>query len=84
MKYIYFLYYIYEYLLFSFQMLMIMADLKMNNNWVEALKHIPKRKLLLDFDSYQRGPIGNNHKLSAKRIRDDFRRNSVYNLLIKK
>ncbi|KAL4122983.1 hypothetical protein QTP88_015220 [Uroleucon formosanum] len=65
------------------QMIMIMADLKIDNNWVSALKHIPKRKIL-DVDGYQRGLVGSNHKISAKRIRDDFRRNSVYNLLIKK
>ncbi|KAF0761853.1 mitochondrial ribonuclease P protein 1 [Aphis craccivora] len=65
------------------QMIMIMADLKINNNWVEALKHIPRRKLL-EVDAYQRGHIGNNQRISAKRIREDFRRNSVYNLLIKK
>lgn len=64
-------------------MIMIMADLKIDNNWVSALKHIPKRKIL-DVDGYQRGLVGSNHKISAKRIRDDFRRNSVYNLLIKK
>lgn len=64
-------------------MIMIMADLKVDNNWVNALKHIPRRKLL-EVDAYQRGLSGSNHKLSAKRIREDFRRNSVYNLLIKK
>jgi len=62
---------------------MIMADLKVNNNWVEALRHIPRRKLL-EVDAYQRGLIGNSNKLSAKQIREDFRRNAVYNLLIKK
>jgi len=62
---------------------MIMADLQADNNWVNALKHIPKRKLL-EADAYQRGLCGNNQKLTAKRIREDFRRNSVYNLLIKK
>lgn len=61
-----------------------MADLKVDNDWVNALRHIPRRKLL-EVDSYQRRPLGNNHhKLSTKRIREDFRRNSVYNLLIKK
>jgi len=64
-------------------MIMIMADLKIDNNWVNALKHIPRRKLL-EVDAYQRGLIGNNHKITAKRIREDFRRNSVYSLLIKK
>lgn len=62
---------------------MIMADLKIDNNWVNALKHIPKRKLL-EVDAYQKEPIGNNQRLSAKKIKDNFRRNSVYNLLIKK
>jgi len=64
-------------------MIMIMADLKVDNNWVNALKHIPRRKLL-EGDAYQRRLVGNNHKISAKRIREDFRRNSVYSLLIKK
>lgn len=62
---------------------MIMADLQLDNNWVNAFKHIPKRKLL-EVDAYQRGLVGNNRKLTARRIREDFRRNSVYNLLIKK
>ncbi|VVC35678.1 tRNA methyltransferase TRMD/TRM10-type domain,tRNA methyltransferase TRM10-type domain [Cinara cedri] len=65
------------------QMLMIMVDLKMDNNWANALKHIPRRKLL-EIDAYQRELTGNNQKLSAKQIREDFRRNSVYKLLIKK
>lgn len=64
-------------------MIMIMADLKVDNNWLNALKHIPKRKLL-EVDAYQREFIGKNQRLSAKRIREDFRKNSVYNLLIKK
>jgi len=62
---------------------MIMADLKVDNNWANALKHIPRRKLL-EVDAYQRQPAKSNHKLTAKRIREDFKRNSVYNLLIKK
>lgn len=62
---------------------MILVDLKMDNNWVNALKHIPRRKLL-EIDAYQRELTGNNQKLSAKRIREDFRKNSVYKLLIKK
>lgn len=62
---------------------MIMADLKLDNNWPNALKHIPRRKLL-EADAYQRGLKGSGHKLSAQRIREDFRRNSVYNLLLKK
>jgi len=62
---------------------MIMADLKVDNNWANALKHIPRRKLL-EVDAYQRQPTKSNHKLTAKRIREDFKRNSVYNLLIKK
>lgn len=64
-------------------MIMIMADLKIDNNWVNALKHIPKRKLL-EVDAYQRRPISNDYKLSPRRIREDFRRNSIYNLLLKK
>lgn len=64
-------------------MIMIMADLKIDNNWVNALRHIPKRKLL-EVDAYQRRPISNNSKLSSRRIREDFRRNSIYNLLLKK
>lgn len=64
-------------------MLMIMADLKVDNNWVNALKHIPRRKLL-EVDAYQRGFTGNNKRLTNRNIREDFRRNSVYNLLIKK
>lgn len=64
-------------------MIMIMADLKVDNNWVNALKHIPRRKLL-EVDAYQREPIRYNQKLTTKKIREDFRRNSVYNLLIKK
>lgn len=62
---------------------MIMADLKIDNNWKNALKHIPRRKLL-EADAYQRGLTGSKHNLTAKRIRNDFRRNSIYNLLIKK
>lgn len=61
---------------------MIMADLKVDNNWVNALKHIPRRKLL-EVDAYQRGHVGNNSRLSPKQIKENFRRNSVYNLLIK-
>lgn len=64
-------------------MIMIMADLQVDNNWANALKHIPRRKLL-EVDAYQRGLLGNNNKLNARRIREDFRKNSVYNLLIKK
>lgn len=64
-------------------MVMIMADLKVDNNWVNALKHIPRRKLL-EVTDYQRGLQVNNNKSSAKRIKEEFRRNSVYNLLIKK
>lgn len=60
-----------------------MADLKVDNNWNNALKHIPRRKLL-EMDAYQREPTRNNQKLTTKKIREDFRRNSVYNLLIKK
>lgn len=64
-------------------MIMIMADLKIDNNWINALKHIPRRKILED-NAYQRKPIENNTKLSARQIKDHFRRNSVYNLLLKK
>lgn len=64
-------------------MIMIMADLKIDNNWVNALKHIPRRKLL-EIDDYQRRPINNDYKLSPRRIRENFRRNSIYNLLLKK
>lgn len=64
-------------------MIMIMGDIKLDNNWTNALRHIPRRKLL-EADAYQRGLKGSNHKISAKRIKEDFRRNSVYNLLMKK
>ncbi|XP_050432221.1 mitochondrial ribonuclease P protein 1 homolog [Adelges cooleyi] len=64
------------------QMIMIMADLKIDNDWTNALRHIPRRKLL-EVDAYQRGYRGNN-KVTAKRIREDFKRNSVYDLLLKK
>jgi ribonuclease P protein 1 len=64
-------------------MIMIMADLKIDNNWINALRHIPRRKILED-NAYQRKPVENSNKLSAKKIKDNFRRNSVYNLLLKK
>lgn len=64
-------------------MIMILADLKVDNDWVNALRHIPSRKIL-NVENYQRGVIGNNHNVTAKRIKEDFRRNSVYNLLLKK
>lgn len=60
-----------------------MADIKIDNNWVNAFKHIPRRKIL-EANAYHKEPLKNNPKISARRIKDDFRRNSVYNLLMKK
>lgn len=64
-------------------MVMIMADLKMDNNWINALRHIPRRKIL-EVDAYQRSHLKNNNRVTTKSIRENFRKNSVYDLLIKK
>ncbi|XP_050538556.1 mitochondrial ribonuclease P protein 1 homolog [Daktulosphaira vitifoliae] len=65
------------------QMVMIMADLKIDNNWLNALLHIPRRKIL-EVDAYQRRHLNNDNRLTAKHIREKFRKNSIYDLLIKK
>lgn len=60
----------------------ILNDLKDGQSWPEAFKHVPKRKL----GGSNLGDLEEDDKpnpLSAKTIRDNYRKNFVYDLLLK-
>lgn len=70
---------------FPLQSLAIMNDLKEKNDWNYALRHVPSRKIMS-----RDGSGGQNeeklekmsNQMSAKTIREQYRRNVVYDLLV--
>lgn len=67
------------------QMICIMNDIKEGQSWTEAFRHVPRRKLTSSNtreledreDNYDPSP------LTAKAIRDNYRKNFIYDLLLK-
>lgn len=62
-----------------------MNDLKDGLSWPEALKHVPQRRLV-DHEEHYDTPAESekmNHSTAAS-IRESYRKNLVYDLLLKK
>lgn len=60
-----------------------MNDVKNGYNWTHAFKHVPERKIVnVKYTNEYEAEKKENH-LSAKGIREQHRRNLVYDLLMK-
>jgi len=68
----------------SLQSLAIMNDIKDTNDWKYAFRHVPSRKTGLKNEDIKQANLENlSNYASAKLIREQYRRNLVYDLLTK-
>lgn len=65
----------------SSQVLAILNDLKNGLPWQAALNHVPRRKIATGDKNFQKAEAKFN-RLTAKGIRENYRINSVFDLLL--
>lgn len=66
------------------QVLAIINELKDGQSWPEALKHVPRNRVEHDMDIDNFDKPEKINRLTAAAIRENYRKNFVYDLLLNK